>query len=374
MTIVIFYYTIKYFLKWITKRTYTMRTLFIFLIFCALLLIQKAAIAQNDNSSNKPSKESDGKTVPVTWETFVRAETDRTFNTYFKLGAFGKFFHLRAVTPIDKQDVVRMNRDTRYSIGIFDLNNPLTVTLPDATGRYIAMQVINQDEYTKSVEYDAKSYTFTKESIGSRYVGLIIRILVNGEDEKDNQIVTEIQNKIAATQSSIGTFEIPNWDQPSLDKLRDAFKVIASTLTDTKLCFGDVDEVDPIAHLLGAAAGWGGNPPHAALYINALPEKNDGKTAYTLTVNDVPVDGFWSISVYNSSGFFEKNRYNAYSVNNFSAKKEKDGSYIIHFGGDPKQTNYLPLTEGWNYMVRLYRAKEQILNGSWVFPSPVQVN
>jgi len=69
-----------------------------------------------------------------------------------------------------------------------------------------ATQVINEDEYTKSVEYNAKSYTFTKESAGTRYFCLIVRILINGEDEKDNQMVTEIQNKIALTQSSIGTF------------------------------------------------------------------------------------------------------------------------------------------------------------------------
>jgi hypothetical protein len=342
--------------------------------YSLLALITLPTYAQINNKESKPTIKQEEKPVPVTWETFVRAETDRTFNNYVKLGAFGKFFHLRAVTPIDKQDVVRMNRDTRYSIGIFDLSSPLTVTLPDANGRYIAMQVINQDEYTKSVEYNAKSYTFTKESVGSRYVGLIIRILVDGENEKDNQIVTELQNKIVATQSSIGAFEIPNWDQTSQDKLRDAIKVIASTLTDTKLCFGDVDKVDPIAHLLGAAAGWGGNPPNAAMYVNVVPEKNDGKTAYTLTVKDVPVDGFWSISVYNKDGFFEKNAENAYSVNNFSAKKEKDGSYIIHFGGDPNQSNFLPITDGWNYMVRLYRAHDEIIDGSWVFPSPVKVN
>jgi hypothetical protein len=236
------------------------------------------------------------------------------------------------------------------------------------------MQVINQDEYTKSVEYDAKTYTFTKESVGSRYVCLIVRILVNGDDEKDNQMVTEIQNKITVTQSSIGTFEIPNWDQPSLDKLRDAIKVIASTLTDTKKCFGDVNEVDPIAHLLGAAAGWGGNPPRAALYMNVNPEMNDGKTPYTLNIKDVPVDGFWSVSVYNNAGYFEPNSSNAYSLNSLTGSKNTDGSITIHFGGDPKKLNYLPITEGWNYTVRLYRAKEQILNGSWVFPSPLKVN
>jgi hypothetical protein len=340
-----------------------------FVFICSLVLIFTNTQAQNENLDKK----TDEKTVPVTWETFVRAETDRTFNNYSKSGAFGKFLHIRSVTPIDKQDIVRLNRDTRYSIGIFDLNTPLTVSLPDAKERYIAMQVINQDEYTKSVVYKAKSYTFTKESVGSRYVCLIIRILVNGVDEKDNKMVTEIQNKITVTQSSVGTFEIPNWDQPSLNKLRDAIKVLASTLTDTKKCYGDVNEVNPIAHLLGAAAGWGGNPPNAAMYINVNPELNDGKTPYKLTVKDVPVDGFWSISVYNKAGYFEANSFNAYSINNKTGIKNADGSMTIHFGGDSKQVNYLPVTEGWNYTVRLYRVRNEILNGSWKFPEPVIV-
>jgi len=344
-------------------------------VFCCILFITTShLVAQQKEASSYQSKVQNEISIPVRWETFVRAETDRTFTNYTKLGALGKFYHIRSVTPIDKQDVVRLNRDTRYSIGIFDLNNPLTVSLPNADKRYIAMQVINQDEYTKSVEYDSKSYTFTKESVGTRYVCLIVRILVNGDDEKDNQIVTEIQNKITATQSSIGTFEIPNWDQPSLDKLKGAIKVVASTITDTKKCFGDVDEVDPIAHFLGAAVGWGGNPPHAAIYINENPEINDGKTPYVLTLKDVPVNGFWSISVYNKAGYFEPNPSNAYSFNSLTASKNGDGSITIHFGGDPKQVNYLPITDGWNYTVRLYRAKEQLLNGSWIFPSPLKVN
>ena len=166
-------------------------------------------MTQTEIKRNKPNEN----TIPVTWETFVRAETHRTFNNYSKLGAFGKFFHLRAITPIDKQDIVRMNRDTRYSMGIFDLTTPLTVTLPDAGERYIAVQVINEEEYTKTVIYNPGSHTFTKESVGSRYVCLIVRILVNSEDEKDNQIVTELQDKIVASQTSIGSFEIPDWDQ-----------------------------------------------------------------------------------------------------------------------------------------------------------------
>ena len=46
----------------------------------------------------------------------------------------------------------------------------------------------------------------------------------------------------------------------------------------------------------------------------------------------------------------------------------KDGSITIHFGGDPKSVNYLPITEGWNYVIRLYQPRQEILDGSWTFP------
>ena len=81
-------------------------------------------------------------------------------------------------------------------------------------------------------------------------------------------------------------------------------------------------QVDPIRHLIGTASGWGGNPDKDATYLNVTPAKNDGTTVYKLNVKDVPVDGFWSVSVYNAEGYFEKNPYNAYSLNNITAKKK----------------------------------------------------
>lgn len=52
------------------------------------------------------------------------------------------------------------------------------------------------------------------------------------------------------------------------------------------------------------------------MYLTVVPQKNDGKIIHHLSVKDVPVDGFWSISVY-----FEPNALNAYTVNNITAKK-----------------------------------------------------
>ncbi len=131
-----------------------------------------------------------------------------------------------------------------------------------------------------------------------------------------------------------------------------------------------MNEVDPVEHLIGAARGWGGNPEKGALYLTVDPQQNNGVTPYTLVVKDVPVDGFWSITVYNKDGFFEPPD-NAISVNNVTAKKNADKTTTIYFGGDASAPNYLRIMPGWNYTVRMYRPRREVLDGSWKFPEAV---
>ena len=127
------------------------------------------------------------------------------------------------------------------------------------------------------------------------------------------------------------------------------------------------EDVDAVRHFLATAWGWGGLPDEEAQYINVEPNLPVG--AYRLTVRDVPVDAFWSVSVYNRDGYFEANEHYAYSVNNITGTRNPDGSITIHFGGDPDSVNHLPITEGWNYVVRLYQPGDEILQGYWTFPS-----
>jgi hypothetical protein len=104
-----------------------------------------------------------GDAVPVTPDNFVQAESDLYFGSIVKDGGFGKFFHNREPTPIDNQKIIRMNRDTLYSAAVFDLDaGPATITLPDAGKRFMSMQVINEDQYTPTVIYDAGAHTLTK--------------------------------------------------------------------------------------------------------------------------------------------------------------------------------------------------------------------
>jgi hypothetical protein len=143
-----------------------------------------------------------------------------------------------------------------------------------------------------------------------------------------------------------------------------------ATLPDSKGMFGPAGEVDPVRRLIGAAAAWGGNPEHDALYLTVKPQADDGRTVHRLTVRDVPVDGFWSVTVYDADGYFTENPAGAYSVNDVTAERDTDGSVTVQFGGcDDTSANCLPVAPGWNYLVRLYRPRAEILDGSWTFPA-----
>jgi hypothetical protein len=310
----------------------------------------------------------------VSPDNFNRAESDLYFKKKVDEGMFGKIVHVREPASIDKQLIVRMNRDTLYSFGVFDLTEPVTIIKSDSGRRFQSMVVLNEDQYVKQVVYDAGEYVLSREKIGTRYVQVAFRTLVDPSNPEDVQAARALQDKIEVRQASPGRFEIPVWDAVSQKKVRDGLLLMGSTLRDSKRMFGDVGDVDPIRHMIGTAGGFGGNPESDAIYLNVYPTRNDGSTPYILKVRDVPVEGFWSISLYNGDGYFEKNDANAYSFNNITAKKDSDGGVTIHFGGDPKQSNYMPIAKGWNYTVRLYRPSKQILDGSWSFPAAEAVN
>jgi hypothetical protein len=316
--------------------------------------------------------------VPVTVDNFNRAESDMYFASAIKLaGGIGKFDHRRDVMAINNQTVIRANRDTLYSAAVFDLNaGPVTVTLPDSGKRFMSMIVIDEDQYADATYYGTRPITLTKQQIGTRYVMVGIRTFVDPNDAQDMDKAHALQDAIKISQKSVGVWEAPKWDPASQKKVRDALIVLASTLPDTDRMFGPRNEVDPVRHLIGTATGWGGNAKKDAFYDTVTPAKNDGNTIYKLHVgNDVPVDGFWSISLYGPDGYFHKNLYDAYSINNITAKKGADGSVDIQFGGcDGKIPNCLPVMPGWNYWVRLYRPRPEILSGKWKFPEAQPVS
>ena len=310
--------------------------------------------------------------IPVTPENFARAESDLNFSGIVKEAGFGKFVHRRDPIALDRMGVVRMNRDTLYSAAVFDLDaGPVTITLPDAGKRFLSLQVVDEDADTPEVFYGPGALKITKEVVGSRYALAAVRIFVDARDPKDVETVRALQNAIKVDQpGGPGVFAVPNWEATSQVDVRTGLMALAETLPDTKGLFGARGAGDPVRRLIGAGAAWGGLPPQDALFVNVAPDRNDGKTVHRLTLKDVPVDGFWSVSVYDGDGRFAPNPEKAYSVNSVTAQAAPDGAVVVQFGGcDGHVPNCLPTPPDWSYMVRLYRPRAALLNGAWKLPA-----
>lgn len=316
--------------------------------------------------------------VTVTIDNFTRAESDMYFASTIKLaGGIGRFDHRRELMPIDAQTVVRANRDTLYSAAVIDLDaGPATVILPDAGGRFMSLMALDEDQYAFGVWYGACAVTFTRERVGTRYMMAAVRTLVDPTTPGDFERAHALQDRIGIEQPRAGRFEVPDWDAASQGRVRDALVALGASLPDWRRTFGTREQVDPVRHLVGTAVGWGGNPERHAIYLGVAPPRNDGRTVHRLRLGEVPVDGFWSISVYNALGYFEPNARDAYTVNGYTAQREEDGTVLVQFGAcadgnehrNGRAANCLPVMPGWNYTVRLYRPRAELLTGAWTFP------
>src|SRR5262245_14833782 len=304
---------------------------------------------------------------PVTADNFPRAETDMYF-ARFSQGKVGVPLNQRAPATADNQRVVRDNPNVLGSVAVFDLDaGPLALTLPDAGDRFVSLMVTDEDHYTYT-SYDAGDHTLAKEAIGTRYVFVAIRILVDPTDPDDLAAARALRDAIVVDQpGGPGAFELPDWDSESQNKVRAALISLGDTLSGSNRMFGTREQVDPVRHLIGTATGWGGNNERDAYYAFKVPEQNDGNTVYAVSFRDLPIDSWWGISVYNAEGYFEKNDRDIYTITSINAVANDDGSYTVQFGGDAP--NCLPIFSGWNYAVRLYLPRQEVIDGTWTFPA-----
>jgi len=185
-----------------------------------------------------------GSPVIVTRDNFVRAETDFHFAQIVRGGGFGRLVHRRNMAPVDRQGVVRMNRDTLYSSGVFDLAAaPVTIALPDPGGRYMSLQVISEDQYTPLFAYAPGRYVIDEARAGTRYVMLLVRTLADPRRTDDMAAAHRLQDAIIVEQPRAGTFEVPDWDPASREAVRDEIVALSRQQhIDSSRMFGRTSE------------------------------------------------------------------------------------------------------------------------------------
>jgi hypothetical protein len=177
--------------------------------------------------------------------------------------AFDRLHHNRAMYDVTKQLTIRPNADTMYSFGIFDLIEDVVLNMPK-TDRYQSAMVVSQDHSLFAL-YEGV-HKLTQESIGTRYIFIVIRTFVDPGDKADLKEVHAAQDVIQLKQAEKGSFEVPAWDEVSLKAKRQDGAELSKLLPGTKGMFGDVKKLNPVISFLGAACCWGGLPEEDAYY------------------------------------------------------------------------------------------------------------
>ena len=275
-------------------------------------------------------------TIVVTEDNFVRAETNRMLvGLQAQAGGLNRWKHHREPASLDEQTVIRMNRDTLYSLAVVNISDGATLAVPDAAGRYLTVMVVNQDHYINRVFTEPGEYPLTTEEFDTPYVLLAARVLVDPADPDDVAQVHAIQDGFGLNSSASEPLELPDYDEESFTAVRTSVLAEASQgLHGTHGMFGKKDEVDLHTHLLGTAAGWGGLPEQEAYYESREPKLPVGR--YTITAKDVPVDAFWSITVYGADGFLHPNSLDGLQRQQRLRQQEPGRLVHSHVRGHPR--------------------------------------
>jgi hypothetical protein len=308
------------------------------------------------------------KTTQVKPETYIRAESDRQFGVVAKMaGGVNRFYHFRRPTPLDKQNVVRMNRDTLYSMGIVDTSKGATITVPELPkDRYVSVYLVDNDHYCPFVIYTSGTHELPRDT---QYLGVGVRIQVfNPKDEDEIALINELQDRFIIKANSAEPLGELTWDPESLKALTDQYEEESTQYSSWKGMMGPRGQVDEKTRHIAAAAAWGLFPEWDATYLN-YSGGHDDRVCHQATYPVPENDAFWSITVYGSDGFMKSDNN---IVNSSNVKLNADGTFTVYFGSVEtcgEVPNRLDTTEGWNFLMRIYRPGQSVLEGAYQLPA-----
>jgi hypothetical protein len=233
----------------------------------------------------------------------------------------------------------------------------------------MTLMVVDADHYINDVFSEPGTYELTVEQHGSPHVALALRTFVDPSDPEDVAAVNALQDSVVLESNSATPYTHPDYDDESLNTTRDALLRLGEGLGNTDRTFGKKSDVDPTRHLIGTAMGWGGLPESEAYYYLETGPQPAGK--YSLTLEDVPLDAFWSVTIYNRDGYLEPNPYNSHSRNSVTSVADPNGIVTLNLAPEPDGLdNHLYVMDGWNYALRLYKPRQAVLDKTWTPPTP----
>ncbi len=300
-------------------------------------------------------------------ETFIRAETDRMFQNFSKQAdGVNKLYHFRKLTPLDKQTVIRMNKDALYSMAVVDTEGGATITMPEIPeGRYASILLADNDHYVPFVIYEPGTHKLPTDT---KYLAIGIRIQIfDPKDEAELKLVNGLQDKFIIKTNSADALPAFKWNSKSLDKLRAQYEKESAKYSSWKGMQGPRGKANEDTRHIAAAAAWGLFPEWDATYLN-YSGGHDYTICYT-AIYEVPENNaFWSISVYGSDGYI---KHENNTLNSFNVKLNEDGTFTAFFGSKAAcddVPNRVDVAEGWNFLMRVYRPGKSVIDEEYKMP------
>lgn len=331
-----------------------------------LILISMAVALTASCASDKAADS----IIPVTFENYNQAETARNFNNWAKIGANNKLLHLKKLSPIgNSAPTIRMNLDTLYSVGVFDNDGEMTVTMRESN-IYQSIIVIDEAGYTPFFFTKPGTYQIKHKS-KSLVIGA--RTMVKDRHSKHSfEEAHEAQKGVQVSGYGSGDYVMPAYDQVELHKLTSIYKEKMLTIG-IPYVFGDgVTPVNEEHRTWSNAAGWGGMPTKVRVSNSYSSSENlSGDVPYMVTFPEPGNAFFTSFTLYDTEGYLMEGNSH---INSFTWKPNDNGLITIHFNAPGKINNITSGGKVFNYIVRNYGASQKVIDGEInpIKPSPVK--
>lgn len=303
---------------------------------------------------------------------YPELESARQFLKNQELVGVNKFLHKRKLTPTDQQPVVRMNRDTYYSMAVIDVSEGATVTMPDIPeGKYMSIQGITEDHRILPMIYGAGTFTLTTTK--GEHLYLAVRLDASFTEEEANNI----QDRMVITANSSKEFTAEQVNKASFEQTENSLKSQmpsifkrdgSAALVGMFTAPNDASKelFTKEKYSVGAAIGWGG-----AQMIDNIYEVSGNypiNKCYQATFEDPQNQAFWSVTVYNKSGFMFNDHA---SLRSDTAIPNKDGTYTLSFGcGSNAPNNIETMNDSgvFNLGIRHYIPSQRVKDGYRILP------
>ena len=310
------------------------------------------------------------KQIYVTYENYNQAETARNFNNWAKMGGNNTMVHRKELSPIGpKAPTIRMNLDTLYSVGVFNNDGEMTLTLPE-TDVYQSAMIIDTDGYTPFFFVEPGTYTLKHDS---EYLFIAVRTGVKNRHSKASfEEAYKAQEGVKVEGHGDKPYVMPPYDQEQLHALTAEYNKIMLESGITYVYGDGKTPVNEEHRTWTNAAGWGGMPTIVGKSNTYNSSDNlPGDKPLQVTFPDPGNKYFTSFTIYDVNGYLmEGNNH----INSYTWVPNKDGTITIHFNAEGMKNNISSGGKEFNYIVRSYGASQAVIDKKInpIKPEPVE--